>query len=649
MLFCYGPPQIFGYIPAFIGHIANLIGLPAEEIQGVPVPFQTPPGMCGWSLIHGFFQRMQLVLPDTPHAFLDILASSRHRELIRTIKGTDFAFWENSGADEATIDFAYDVRNGFLCRILEGRTTEAFDAAGGVDDAAAMPEPLATPGVSVKTNVAQDPWAAGDPWAKKPKRLFSTKWEDLLLPDKHPVLDAKGNMLDQTHKLQMSARKAGAVLATKSSIQDLIRSAPTAPAVVILPNAEKQTFGDLAPKLMGPFELILKDPALGSEYKRLVLLLPLQGTITYSLPKPSVSLTATEVTEIVAEVDTCLLSPQDLELVKAAPMDFIRRNVFALHQDLKDSLAFYAMRVCKHPTAEKHEVQWQCIIKSPMKQRPAILASSGAQAVLLRDYLDKQHSHDDLSVVPKFWPPTVRDLAEIRIVIQNTTGFAGIALTRRGLAVRAWHDNIASIRRAVLPTDPRLTKENMHIVPRFPFNSSGWPPAIEPCFVVSSALQATSHAPVPTRAFRTGGVYSWSLAFDKKPSVLRFTLDINGSTFEILLVEESLSQQPKVNKPQSHPKASKSSTNAPRDPGPPPAGSFASASAFVAENHRITKLEERFDQLEQRQVRVESKVDARFEEISSSLRQLLQASQTRTRVPSGETPAPKHPRQEGSL
>ena len=78
-------------------------------------------------------------------------------------------------------------------------------------------------------------------------------------------------------------------------------------------------------------------------------------------------------------------------------------------------------------------------------------------------------------------------------------------------------------------------------------------------------------------------------------------------------------------------------------------GPFATASAFAAENHRITKLEERFDQLEQRQVRVESKVDARFEEISSSLRQLLQASQTRTRVPSGETPAPKHPRQEGSL
>ena len=462
-LFCYGPPEIFGYIPAFVAHISNLVGLPASEVQAVPVPFRTAPGMCGWTLLHGFFQRMQLVLPDTPHAFLDIHASARHRELIRTIKGTDFAFWENSGVPEDTVDFAYDVRNGFLCRILEGRATEAFDSAGGPDDAASTPEALPSPASGPKTNVAQDPWATGDPWAKKPKRLFSTKWEDLLLPDKHPVLDAKGNMLDQTHKLQMSARKAGAVLATKASIADLIRVAPNAPSVVILPNADKSAFGEFAPKLMGPFELVLKDPALGSEYKRLVLLLPLHGVITYSLPKPSVSLTATEVTEIVAEVDTRLLSPADLDTVRAAPLDFIRRTVFDLHPTLKDSLAFFAMRVGKHPTAEKHDVQWQCIIKAPMKQRQELLATSGLQAVLLRDYLDKQHSHGDLSVVPKFWPPTVRDLAELRIVIKDTPGFAGVALTRRGLAVRVWNKNIANIRRAVLPTDPRLTKDNLDV------------------------------------------------------------------------------------------------------------------------------------------------------------------------------------------
>ncbi|CAK9104028.1 unnamed protein product, partial [Durusdinium trenchii] len=167
-LFCYGPPEIFGYIPAFIVHIANLIGLPAHEIQAVPVPFQTPPGMCGWSLLHGFFQRMQLVMPDTPHAFLDILANTRHRELVRVIKGTDFACWENSGVAADTVDFAYDARNGFLCRILEGRTTEAFDCAGGVDDGSSKSDPHASAASTVKANTAQDPWASGDPWAKKP-------------------------------------------------------------------------------------------------------------------------------------------------------------------------------------------------------------------------------------------------------------------------------------------------------------------------------------------------------------------------------------------------------------------------------------------------------------------------------------------------
>ena len=288
------------------------------------------------------------------------------------------------------------------------------DCAGGVDDSAATPQANSSTDAATKANVAKDPWAAGDPWSKKPKRLFSTKREDLLLPDKHPVLNAKGNMLDQTHKLQMSARKAGAVLATKSSIADLVRTAaPTAPSVVILPNAEKSTFGEIAAKLLGPFELVLKDPALGSEYKRLVLLFPLRGSITYSLPKPSVSLTATEVTEIVSEINTILLSPQE-------------------------------------PSSSN-----SCILSLP-------------------------------SSVP------------------------------------------------------------------------------------------------------------------------------SGS-------------------------------------GPHLSSPFVPVSTLAADNQRIAKLEERFDQLEQRQVRVESKVDARFEEISSSLRQLLQASQTRTRDPSGETPAPKHARNEGSL
>lgn len=647
-LFCYGPPEVFGYIPRFIEHIANLIGLPASEIQAVPVPFHTPPGMCGWSLIYGFFQRMRLTFPDTPHAFLDILAASKHRELVNSIKQTDFLFWENSGVDTGTVDFAYDCRNGFLCRILEGRTTESFASAGGPGDEAKATGAEANVTPQPKANVAVDPWTTSDPWTKKPKRLFSTKWEDLLLPERHPILDDKGNRLDQTHKLQMCSRKAGAVLATKPSIPDLMRAAPTAPAVVVLPNAEKSSFGDLSSKLLGPFELVLCDAALNTEYKRLVLLLPLFGAISYSLPKPSVTLTATEVTEVVAELDSRLLSPQDIDNVKANPMDFIRHLVLQQHESLKDVLAFYALRVGKHPTAAKHDTQWQCIIKTPAKHRAALLQTSGLHLVLLRDYIDRQHVREDLTVVPRFWPPTAKDLNELQIIIRNTPGFAGIALTRRGLAVRAWNPNIAAIRKAVLPTDPRLTPENLSVVPRFSFQSSGWPPAIEPCSIVASTKQATGLAPVPTRAFRFGGVYGWNLAFDAKPKIDRFTLDINGSTFEILLVEECMLPPPKPQRNQQK-----------KDKMPPPGGNTAAAVSksapfvpqppFSGESQRIAKLEEKFDLMEQRQSRIEHKVDARFEEISSSLRQLLHASTSRSRESTGDTPAAKQPRFDGSL
>lgn len=48
--------------------------------------------------------------------------------------------------------------------------------------------------------------------------------------------------------------------------------------------------------------------------------------------------------------------------------------------------------------------------------------------------------------------------------------------------------------------------------------------------------------------------------------------------------------------------------------------------------------------MESRQTRIEEKFDAKFDDISSSLRQLLQAAHaTRARDPTGETPAAKAP------
>lgn len=130
-----------------------------------------------------------------------------------------------------------------------------------------------------------------------------------------------------------------------------MRIAANAPATIVLPASGRLTTGELSKKVQGPYEIILQDPNLKCKYKRLVLLFPLFGNITFQFPKPKIVLTAAAVIEIVAEIDARLLTPQELESVKATPLRFIKVTVIARHIDLADALAFYGLRIRKHPTA----------------------------------------------------------------------------------------------------------------------------------------------------------------------------------------------------------------------------------------------------------------------------------------------------------
>lgn len=441
-------------------------------------------------------------------------------------------------------------------------------------------------------------------------------------------------------------------MTTKAGIVDLMRLQFDGPAVIVLPVSDKLATSDLAKRLKGPHELVVHDPAAKSDYKRLVYLLPLFGEIAFQLPKPTIAVTAVEAIELVAEVDARLTTPPELEAVRADPLRFIRETLAHVCSEFKDEVSFYALRVGKHATAGKDQPQFQCILKAPKKRRAVLLEASGQTVVLVRDFLDRNDQHLDLSVVPCFWQPTVRELNEVRIVLQGVKGCAGLALTRRGLAPRAWDSGIAAVRRAVLPTDGRLTKDNISVVPKVQFQSTGWPAAIEPASVVSSTLQAVGLAPVPSKAFRSGGVHGWILGFSSVPTVLRFTLDINTSTHEILLVEEDKSLKPRSSgrppvrqqgKFNDHAGVSHASKSEPQ----PPRAQTVAVSSHDA--HRIQALEARFDKLESRQTRMEEKVDSRFSEISSSLRQLLHAAGNHPREPTGETPAPKHQRHDGQL
>lgn len=355
-----------------------------------------------------------------------------------------------------------------------------------------------------------------------------------------------------------------------------------------------------------------------------------------------------------SKCDARLTSLSELEAVRADPLRFIREHLLQVCPDLKDEVSFCALRVGKRATAGKDQPQFQCIVKTPKKRRQTLLEASGHTVVLVRDFLDRSDNKSDLSVVPKFWQPTARELADARIVLQGVTGCAGLALTRRGLAPRAWDKGIEAVRRAVLPTDARLTKDNMSVVPKVQFQSTGWPAAIEPASVVSCTLAAVGLAPVPSKAFRSGGVHGWILGFASVPSVLRFTLDINTSTYEILLVEEDKSFKPR---PQGRPLGRQQGKPGEQagHPGPGsktdllPSSRVPTVSVQSHDTHRLQALEARFDKLESRQNRMEEKVDSRFSEISSSLCQLLNAAGSHAREPTGETPAPKHQRHDNQL
>ena len=148
--------------------------------------------------------------------------------------------------------------------------------------------------------------------------------------------------------------------------------------------------------------------------------------------------------------------------------------------DLKDTMQFYAFRAGRHPTAAPGEAQFQCIVKLPKKNRPELLQGSGSSQLLIRDFVENGQQSTDLTVIPRFWDVSPQNLHEALIVTQKVAGFAGVIITRRGLAVRSWTNNVAYMRKAVIPSDSRITTENISVVPRFSYKSTGWPPAVDP-------------------------------------------------------------------------------------------------------------------------------------------------------------------------
>ena len=596
--------------------------------------------MCGWVLLHSLCERLRIAIPTLANETQQAINLSRFRVHIRSTIERARLVWQLSSSFPRISNFAALVRTNFLHHLLADRGVPQYAAGGGTEhkETTNKSEAGAT---KVDQLQIDDPWAPKTGKQKNPKKLFQTRWEDLTMPADHPLIDEKGIPIPQVHRLQAGAKKAGAVLATKSGIAELSRITPCATMLAILPGNDKNQYIDLGLKVIGPYELVLEDAQAKTAYKRLVILWQLHGSVTYKLPDPKVQLTAAEVAELVMDADSRLLGPQDTEQASQQHISFLKHHFGLLHPDLIDKVNMYAFRVGRHPSAGKDDKNFQCIIKVPVTCRPTILKSSGSANFLFRDYLTNADTFEDITVLPRFWEPKQSSLHEVYIMTKGTSGYAGACLTRRGLAARAWTANVAEMRKAILSADSRITAENISVIPKFTYQTTGWPASTEPRDVITATLKATGLPPLPSRAFRSNGVCGWTMAFQKRPSIAKFSVEVNGKLHEILLVEEILTGQAK-------PPGRSSGKKVNDPPRQQSRAEPAIAPQYHAENIRLDRLEEKFSVLEGRQSRMEAKFDSRFDDISSSLRQLLHAANVpRDRSPTGETPAPKHQRGPG--
>ena len=192
--------------------------------------------------------------------------------------------------------------------------------------------------------------------------------------------------------------------------------------------------------------------------------------------------------------------------------------------------------------------------------------------------------------------------------------------------------------------DARIAPENVMVIPKLQYESSGWPTSFEVANVIKMVKAATGQAPIPTRAYRVAGVHSWSLSFQDPPSKDKFTIEVTNQRHEILLVESHHKFTPKMNNRQAKQNKNAKTSQDSALPDRSNSALHVVASPSV-ESARIDMLESKVNDLEKRQTRFEQKFDSRLDTVDSALRQLLQRSEpARSRDTTGDTPPPKFPK-----
>lgn len=196
---------------------------------------------------------------------------------------------------------------------------------------------------------------------------------------------------------------------------------------------------------------MLDDPKQKSSYKRLVQFLLIDGDVKFALPKPTCSFTTPLVSELVFELDSRCTDKQLLTYLQQQPLNHFREKAIeSFGASAVDAAQYYGFRICRNPPAGDGAHQLQCIVKVHAKLRAQLISASGTLSqIFVRDFLDRSVQPSETTVLPRFWPVSPTGLHQIIATAQGLPGFAGLQITKRGIAVRAWTSKLAEAERSL--------------------------------------------------------------------------------------------------------------------------------------------------------------------------------------------------------
>ena len=503
-----------------------------------------------------------------------------------------------------------------------------------------------------------DPWASFKATTSTNNNAMggNTRWDQLLLEQDHPWHNKDGQRVKQVSILQLGPKVGGVAFGTRNNLSMLSNFQPTVPTLILLPGLKDNASYDpsLKAMMMPPQQVIVHEPS-GKQYKRIVVPLVLKGEFIFKISsQPLATAPTTKFAELVLEVHETLVNASVVQNIHDQPLEFFRKHVSTLPVAMKE-LSIYSYRKVKGKDGISiHQV----LMKAPEDNRKGLLALSGRSEVFVRQFLQRDEETDH-SLLPKYWTITSQDLKQV-IQLGNALdkAFAGVALTTKGLAIRAMNASLAEARSAILQEDVRFTGRNRHVVTRYFFLAQGYPFGVTHEAIIESMYEAIKMEVAPLRSFKLAGMITWIVGFGAPPTKLQFVIGFGADTFEILLTkQEDQKGQVRNNKKRDNgaPKKDFGKNNgmqsAARQPAnSPPIVTTSMGTKDIDTEHRLSALEGKVSGLETSHKTLASKVDNRFDDISSQLQKVLQAvtqgpsNNGRARDqngPTGETPPPK--------